>query len=155
MAVRGRLAVPLDGPHVGVEVKDHPYRDVYAPPAAADRRCQGALQVDSGHLEGLKGGLRQPVPALLLGQVARRHLPPDQPPGAAVGLLNGRVHDLNRAVNDLGAYAVALEVGHYEVIWDYEPPVLIPCELTLRWGLELIYSTGDPRQGLRQGAGCP
>ena len=109
---RGRHAVEVAyGPQADVEVEELPDGDVQAADTTPDRRRQRPFDADQVLLEGVEGGLGQPLASLLEGLLTGEDFAPLDAAPVAVGLADGTIDDVDGGTPDVRARAIALDVG--------------------------------------------
>ena len=117
---RGHAGEPADRAQADVQVALLADGDIEAADAAADRRGQRPFDTDQVLLEGIQRRLRQPLARLLEGLFAGQDFLPGDGAGAAIRFAHGGIHDANRRPPDVGAGAVAFNVGNHGIIADVQ-----------------------------------
>jgi len=117
---RGDADEPADGAKAGVEVEDLTECDVERADAAADWRGERAFDADEVFLEGIEGGIGEPVLRGVECFFASEDFEPVDFLFAFVGFFYGCIDDANRGTPDIGACAVAFDEGDDGVVGDVE-----------------------------------
>ena len=109
---RGDPAEPAHRTQADIEIKPLAQGDVERTDATPDRGRERALDADAVVAESLHRLLGQVGPQFVIGFLSGRDFQPVEPARSAVSLLHRSVQNAAHRRGDLGAYAVAGNIGN-------------------------------------------